>query len=70
MEPLKCLPSSENLGEATGNYHILKKQDDYGNIFSKLISTMIFKVSKEISTQILEKCLKTNRQITLKMSYH
>ena len=69
MEPLKCLPSSENLGEATGNY-ILKKQDDYGNIFSKFISTMIFKVSKEISTQILEKCLKTNRQITSKMSYH
>ena len=58
MESLHCVPSSENLGEATGNNHINKKQDDYGNILSKLIGTMVFNVSKEISTQILEKCLK------------
>ena len=58
MEPLRCLLSSENLGEATSKYHIHKKRDVFGNIVSKFILTMIFKVSKEISTQILGKVFK------------
>ena len=64
MESLHCVPSSENLGEATGNIilirngKILSVSYDYGNIISKLIRSMICKVSKGISTQIFEKCLK------------
>ena len=45
MEPLNCLPSSEDLREATGNIRFIKNGKflsvfyESGNIFSKLIRT-------------------------------
>ena len=50
MEPLHCFPLPENLGGATGNIIFIRIGEflsvpyDYGNIFPKLIRTMIFKV--------------------------
>ena len=58
MEPLHCFPLPENLGGATGNIifigngEFLSVPYDYGNIFPKLIRTMIFKVSKEMSLEL------------------
>ena len=64
MEPLHSFPLSENLGEVTDNIIFIRNGKflsfsyDYGSIFTKLIRTMIFNLSKEISTEILENCLK------------
>ena len=58
MEPLHCLSLSANLGEATANIIFLRNGKflsisyDYGNIFPKLIRTIIFNVSKEISLEL------------------
>ena len=64
MQPLHCFSSSEKLGEATSKIMFIRKGKilslsyEYGNIISELIHSMICKVSKEFSGQILEKCLK------------